>query len=67
MVLMLRNVEDSYPNLAGSAIAASLIPSFVVGAACAHLGIWMFQRLTAQVAVSILRGVSVGAVILIYT
>ncbi|KAF8342981.1 uncharacterized protein EI90DRAFT_815150 [Cantharellus anzutake] len=64
---ILNYVADSYPNLAGSAIAASLIPSFVAGAACAHLGIWMFQRLTTQVVVSILGGVSVGAVILIYT
>ncbi|KAF8342986.1 putative vitamin B6 transporter [Cantharellus anzutake] len=64
---ILNYVADSYPNLAGSAIAASLVPAFAVGAACAHLGIWIFQRLTVQEAISILGGVSLGVVILIYT
>jgi len=63
---ILNYITDSYPNLAGSAIAASLIPSFLVAAGCAHLGIYMFQGLSIKVAVSILGGVSFGVVILVY-
>ncbi|KAF8342979.1 putative vitamin B6 transporter [Cantharellus anzutake] len=63
---ILNYVTDSYPNLAGSAIAATIIPSFAVGAGCAHLGIYMFDRLSAQTAISILGAVSMGVVVLIY-
>ena len=59
-------VEDSYPNLTCSAVAASLIPTSLVAAGCAYVGIHMFQHLSIQVAVSILGGASIGAVILVY-
>ncbi|KAF8333589.1 MFS multidrug transporter-like protein [Cantharellus anzutake] len=64
---MMNYITDSYPNLAGSAIAAFLIPSFLVAGGCAHLGVYMFQKLKTQVAVSILAGISTGVVILVYT
>ena len=35
---MMELVTDAYPNVAASAIAAFLIPSFVVAAAFAHIG-----------------------------
>ncbi|KAK4699964.1 hypothetical protein P7C70_g6286, partial [Phenoliferia sp. Uapishka_3] len=58
--------KDSYPNCAGSAIAAFLIPSFLIAATCAHSGVAMFANLTTQTAFAILGGISVGVVILVY-
>ncbi|KAI5480645.1 MFS multidrug transporter-like protein [Pseudohyphozyma bogoriensis] len=63
---MLNYISDSYPNVIGSAIAAFLIPSFIIAAACAHLGVLMFDNLSTQVAMSILGGISVGVVALVY-
>jgi hypothetical protein len=33
-------ITDSYRNVAGSAVAAFLIPSQVVAAACVHIGMF---------------------------
>jgi len=63
---MLNYITDSYPNLAGSAIAAFLIPSFLIAAGCAHLGVYMFKQLSTQVALTILASISLGVVILVY-
>lgn len=35
---MLNYIADSYTNVAGSAIAAFLIPSFLIAAGCCHIG-----------------------------
>lgn len=35
---MLNYITDSYPNVAGSAVAAFLIPSFALAAGCVHIG-----------------------------
>ncbi|KAF8333593.1 uncharacterized protein EI90DRAFT_3052507 [Cantharellus anzutake] len=45
--------------------ALSLRPSFLGAAGCTHLGVYLFQRLRTQVAVSILAAISFGVVILI--
>jgi hypothetical protein len=36
---MLNYITDAYPNVAASAIAAFLIPSFIIAAAFAHIGV----------------------------
>ncbi|KAL8283383.1 hypothetical protein RQP46_005793 [Phenoliferia psychrophenolica] len=61
---MLNYITDSYPNVAGSAIAAFLIPSFLIAAGCAHAGVAMFEKLSTTVAFAILGGISVGVVAL---
>lgn len=35
---MLNYITDSYPNVAASAVAAFLIPSFLIAAGCVHMG-----------------------------
>lgn len=35
---MLNYITDSYPNVAASAVAAFLIPSFALAAGCVHIG-----------------------------
>ena len=37
---MLNYIADTYTNVAASAIAAFLIPSFVFAAGCCHIGTW---------------------------
>ena len=57
---------DSYPNVAGSAIAAFLIPSFLIAAAFAHIGIILFTNLSTTWAVATLAFISLGLVALVY-
>lgn len=63
---MISYVTDVYPTVMGSAIAAFLIPSFLIAAALAHAGVAMFNNLSTQVAMSILGGVSAPVVVLVY-
>ncbi|KAL8283415.1 hypothetical protein RQP46_005825 [Phenoliferia psychrophenolica] len=63
---MLNYITDSYPNTAGSAVAAFLIPSFLIAATCAHSGVAMFANLSTQTGFAILGGISVGIVGLVY-
>ncbi|ORY61648.1 vitamin b6 transporter bsu1 [Pseudomassariella vexata] len=63
---MLNYIADSYTNLAASAIAAFLIPSFLIAAGCAHAGIAMFERMSAKWAMATLGFISFGLVALIY-
>ncbi|KAI1840050.1 hypothetical protein JX265_013882 [Neoarthrinium moseri] len=63
---MLNYIADSYTNVAGSAIAAFLIPSFIIAAGCAHAGIALFEDLSSKWAMAILGFISFGLVALIY-
>ncbi|KAK8036565.1 hypothetical protein PG991_001702 [Apiospora marii] len=63
---MLNYIADSYTNVAASAIAAFLIPSFALAAGCCHIGIIMFANLGAKWAMAILGFVSFGLVALVY-
>ncbi|KAL1962673.1 hypothetical protein VTN77DRAFT_9307 [Rasamsonia byssochlamydoides] len=63
---MLNYIADSYPNVAGSAMAAFLIPSFALAAGCVHIGIVMFDNLSTTWAFAILAFVSLGVVALVY-
>ncbi|KAK8218442.1 major facilitator superfamily domain-containing protein [Phyllosticta capitalensis] len=63
---MLNYIADAYPNVAASAIAAFLIPSFTLAAAFAHLGIIMFDNLGTTWAMACLAFISLGIVALVY-
>lgn len=63
---MLNYLTDSYPNVAASAVAAFLIPSFLIAAGCAHAGIAMFENMTTQWAMATLGFISFGLVALVY-
>ncbi|KAI0387546.1 MFS general substrate transporter [Hypomontagnella monticulosa] len=63
---MLNYIADSYTNVAASAIAAFLIPSFLIAAACCHIGIIMFDNLGAKWAMATLGFISFGLVALVY-
>ncbi|KAI0152255.1 MFS general substrate transporter [Hypoxylon sp. NC0597] len=63
---MLNYIADSYTNLAASAIAAFLIPSFLIAAACCHIGIVMFDNLGAKWAMAVLGFISFSLVALVY-
>ncbi|KAJ9144142.1 Vitamin b6 transporter bsu1 [Pleurostoma richardsiae] len=63
---MLNYIADSYTNLAASAIAAFLIPSFAIAAGCAHIGIVMFDRMSSTWAMATLGFISFGLVALVY-
>ncbi|MCJ1421209.1 hypothetical protein MMC32_007571 [Xylographa parallela] len=63
---MLNYITDAYPNVAASAVAAFLIPSFLIAAAFAHIGIVMFNNMSTTWAVATLAFVSLGLVALIY-
>lgn len=63
---LLNYITDAYPNVAGSAIAAFLVPSFLGAAAFAHIGIIMFANLSTQWAFAILAFTSLPLVGLIY-
>jgi hypothetical protein len=63
---MLNYITDSYPNFAGSAVAAFLIPSFLIAAAMAHLGVLMFENMTTTWAMATIGFISFGLVALIY-
>ena len=59
-------ILDSYPNVAASAIAAFLIPSFMIAAAFAHIGIILFANMSTTWAMATLGFVSFSLVALIY-
>ncbi|KAI0840801.1 MFS general substrate transporter [Hypoxylon sp. FL0890] len=63
---MLNYIADSYTNVAASAIAAFLIPSFLIAAACCHIGIVMFDNMGAKWAMATLGFISFGLVALVY-
>ncbi|KAG0650028.1 putative transporter [Hyphodiscus hymeniophilus] len=63
---MLNYVTDSYPNVAGSAIAAFLIPSFLIAAGLAHAGVQMFEKMSTKWAMATIGFVSFGLCALIY-
>ncbi|KAF8867300.1 MFS general substrate transporter [Acephala macrosclerotiorum] len=63
---MLNYITDSYPNVAASAIAAFLIPSFVMAAALAHLGVLMFDNMSTKWAMATIGFISFGLCALIY-
>ncbi|KAI1379357.1 MFS general substrate transporter [Hypoxylon crocopeplum] len=63
---MLNYIADSYTNVAASAIAAFLIPSFLIAAACCHIGIVMFENMGAKWAMATLGFISFGLVALVY-
>ncbi|KAK5214472.1 hypothetical protein LTS03_004135 [Exophiala xenobiotica] len=63
---MLNYITDSYPNVAASAIAAFLIPSFLIAAALAHAGVAMFANMNTKWAFATLGFVSFGLVALVY-
>ncbi|KAI0012998.1 MFS general substrate transporter [Xylariaceae sp. FL0662B] len=63
---MLNYIADSYTNVAASAIAAFLIPSFLIAAACCHIGIVMFDNLGAKWAMAVLGFISFSLVALVY-
>ncbi|KAH9904338.1 MFS general substrate transporter [Xylariomycetidae sp. FL2044] len=63
---MLNYIADSYTNVAASAIAAFLIPSFLIAAGCCHIGIVMFERMGAKWAMATLGFISFGLVALVY-
>ncbi|KAI2771550.1 MFS general substrate transporter [Daldinia loculata] len=63
---MLNYIADSYTNVAASAIAAFLIPSFLIAAACCHIGIVMFHNMGAKWAMATLGFISFGLVALVY-
>jgi hypothetical protein len=57
---------DSYPDVAASAIAAFLVPSFVLAAALSHLGILMINNVTTKWAMAIIGFISFGLCGLVY-
>ena len=63
---MLNYITDSYPNVAASAIAAFLIPSFLLAAAFAHIGIAMVDNLGTTWMFACLAFLSLGIVALVY-
>ncbi|CAJ2510370.1 Uu.00g050730.m01.CDS01 [Anthostomella pinea] len=62
---MLNYIADTYTNVAASAIAAFLIPSFLMAAGCCHIGIVMFNNLGAKWAMAVLGFISFGLVALV--
>ena len=63
---MLSYLTDTYVSVPASACAALLIPSFIIAAAFAHIGIVMFNNLSTTWALAILGFASFGVVILVY-
>ncbi|EON98362.1 putative vitamin b6 transporter bsu1 protein [Phaeoacremonium minimum UCRPA7] len=63
---MLNYIADAYTNVAASAIAAFLIPSFTIAAGCAHIGIVMFDQMSSKWAMATLGFISFGLVALVY-
>ncbi|KIY51207.1 vitamin b6 transporter bsu1 [Fistulina hepatica ATCC 64428] len=62
---MMNYLTDTYPNVAASAIAAFLIPSFLLAAGFAHIGIIMFDRMSTTWAFATLGFISLGIVALV--
>jgi hypothetical protein len=63
---MLNYITDSYPNVAASAVAAFLIPSFLIAASFAHAGVAMFASLSTTWAFATLAFCSLPLVATIY-
>ncbi|EPY53090.1 membrane transporter [Schizosaccharomyces cryophilus OY26] len=63
---MLNYVTDSYPSVAGSAVAAFTLPSFTLAAVLVHLGAIMFENMTTTWAMATLGFISLSLVLLIY-
>lgn len=63
---MLNYLTDSYPNVAASAVAAFLIPSFLIAAALSHAGVAMFDAMSTKWAMATLGFISFGLVALVY-
>lgn len=63
---MLNYITDSYPNVAASAVAAFLIPSFLLAAGFAHVGIVMVNNLGTKWMFACLAFLSLGIVALVY-
>jgi hypothetical protein len=63
---MLNYITDSYPNVAASAVAAFLIPSFFIAASFAHAGVAMFENLSTTWAFATLAFCSLPLVGTIY-
>jgi hypothetical protein len=59
-------IIDSYPIVAASAIAAFLIPSYILAAALTHLGILMIDNMTTKWAMATIGFVSFGLCALVY-
>ncbi|KAI9829679.1 MAG: hypothetical protein M1819_006050 [Sarea resinae] len=57
---MLNYLTDSYYHVAASAVAAFLIPSFLLAAGFAHIGIVMFDNMSSRWAMATLGFVSLG-------
>ena len=63
---MLNYLADTYHNVAGSAVAAFLIPSFLIAAGMCHAGVAMFEGLSTTWAFACLAFISLGLVALVY-
>ncbi|KAK2626839.1 hypothetical protein QTJ16_004014 [Diplocarpon rosae] len=63
---MLNYITDSYPNVAGSAIAAFLIPSFIMAAGLAHLGVLMFENMSTKWGMATIGFISFSLCAMIY-
>lgn len=63
---MLNYITDSYPNVAASAVAAFLIPSFLIAAAMCHAGVAMFESMSTKWGFATLGFISIGVVVLVY-
>lgn len=63
---ILTTIIDSYPDVAASAIAAFMVPSFVLAAALSHLGILMIDNMTVKWAMAVIGFVSFGLCGLVY-
>lgn len=64
---MLNYITDSYTNVAASAVAAFLIPSFLLAAGFAHIGIVMLDNLGTTWMFACLAFLSLGIVALVYS
>ena len=63
---MLNYLGDTYSNVAGSAVAAFLIPSFLIAAAMCHAGVAMFENMGSTWAFATLAFISLTLVALVY-
>ena len=57
---------DSYPNVAASAVAAFMTPSFLIAGTFAHVGVVIFDRFTTDKAMAIIGFASIALCVLIY-
>jgi hypothetical protein len=63
---MLNYITDSYSNVAASAVAAFLVPSFLGAAGFAHIGLILFENMSTTWGVAILAFISLPLVGLVY-